>query len=201
MDETERSGGALLGGRNGKKRTYGLMTVVHPDPRSGREGGSGTTRPYEGRSGVWNDKSAPLGGRNVKKRTYDLTTLIYPDLRTRGEKGPAPVKGALARQDEPCLVEGRLPKSPISGREGGLERRSGKRRTYACLVGEVEKADLRPDDFVYPNPRTPGKKGGLQRHEELCLVNEAEKADLQPYGVGHLPRPPISGRDGGSGTT
>ena len=97
--EERRVKGALLGGRSGKKRTYGLTRVVYPDPRS--RGGSGTTwrallrgrsgkkrtcgptalrgsftqdPDLEARRGFWNDMESLLGGRRGKKLTW--STLL-----------------------------------------------------------------------------------------------------------------------------
>ena len=213
MDEVERSGPTVLRGsftqtpisrgfwddmespatwtkwEEADLRTYGLARVVYPGPRS------------RGEKGFWNDMesllggrrgkkltwSTLLGGRSGKKRTYGLTRVVYPDPRSRGEKGGS---GTTWR----ALLGGRSGKkfTQISRREGGsgttwralLGGRNGKKRTYGL------------SRVIYPDPRSQGEKD----MESPVRWTKWQEADLRPY-EGRLPRPPISRREGGSGTT
>ena len=80
--------GALRGGRNGKKRSYGLTRVVHPDPRS-RSENRGLERHGE-----------PCAGDSMERG--GVTALQGPLTQTRylGARG-----GGLERHEERCVVE------------------------------------------------------------------------------------------------
>ena len=107
---------AERGGRNGKKRSYGLTRVVHPDPRS-RSENRGLERHGE-----------PCAGDSMERG--GVTALQGPLTQTRylGARGGVwnDMRSAAWwkqwKEAELRLSAGRLPRSPISEREANLER-------------------------------------------------------------------------------
>ena len=73
----------------------------------------------------------------------------------------------------PYGVVYRLPRTPISERELGLERQG-----EPCAVDAMEEAELR---LVYPDPRSRSEERGLERHGEACVVDAMEESELRPF--------------------
>ena len=84
--EARRVWRALLGGRNGKKRTYGLAKVVYPDPRS------------RGEKGSWNDLENPVRWtkrKEVDLRPYEGRFPGFPISKREGGSGTGTARRAL----------------------------------------------------------------------------------------------------------
>ena len=168
-----------------EKRTYGRMESLNQTPG------------FIARRGVWSGRRP--GRASGKKRAYRPNGALSPDDRSRREKGglehegwPSPVKWST-----PDLIARR---GVWSGRRPGRAR--GKKRAY------------RPNGELSPDPRSRREKGvwNMRERPSYGVVKpdpgsyrekgglEREKAGTSECKRGLESRPPISAREGGSGT-